>query len=266
MLDDNKQNIAVIGAGNMGGAIIEGLHSHYHVFVCEQDATRLKDLQSRCQVQPISLAEVGQQVSTIILAVKPQGFDALLESLKGMISKDHLVISVAAGWTTQSIEKYLCEEARVIRTMPNLPAQVGDAMTGVCAGSFADQSDVDFALSLFQYVGQTCVIDEEMMDALTAVSGSGPAYVFSVIEMLQKAARSLGFDDELSKKLVLQTFKGSLKLLEVSALDAGELRQRVTSKGGTTAAALDVLQQAKVEQTFLQVVQAAQQRSKELSQ
>lgn len=181
------------------------------------------------------------------------------------LDSSKLVVSIAAGITTLYIEKKLGGKSRVVRSMPNLPLQIGQGMTGVCSGRWATKADVQSAVNIFKMVGDVVLVDENRMDAITAVSGSGPAYVFLFAECLLKAAKMLGFDDKQSQQLVTQTLRGSLTLLEKSSEPAEVLRARVTSKGGTTQAALEVLMRHNLEGIFKKALLAARKRAKELA-
>ncbi len=260
-----KITVGMIGGGNMGSAIIAGIYKKFAVGVCEQDQERAQALKQKYKVGCGDLKTIVAQSKIIILAVKPQNFDDVLGQLRSYLTKDHLVISIAAGITCAYIEKRLAGNVRVIRTMPNLPAQVAQAMTGMCRGQFATEKDLTCASQIFSNIGKIVLVDEKFMDALTAVSGSGPAYVFLFIECLQKAGVRLGFSDEISKLLVYQTFQGALSLLEKENVAASILRERVTSKGGTTQAALDVFEKNKIEKIFTKALLAARKRAKELA-
>lgn len=260
-----KIKIGVIGGGNMGGAIIGGIRKKYSVSVCEQDQRRCRRLKREYKVAAGDLKTVVGKSKAIILAVKPQDFDGVLKEIRPFFAKGRLIISIAAGITCRYIEKRLGTGARVVRAMPNLPVQIGEGVTGICPGRAAGNGDVILARRLFSCVGKTVVVGEKWMDAITAVSGSGPAYVFLFIECLNKAARSLGLDEGLGRALVLQTVKGSLDLLEYRKEGAGVLRARVTSKGGTTQAAMDVFRKHKLEKVFKAALSAAKKRARELS-
>ncbi len=260
-----KTKIGMIGGGNMGGAIIEGIHKRYNVSVCEQDKKRSGWLKRKYKIAVGDLTTVVKKSHVIILAVKPQNFDQVLKQLQPLLTKDKFVVSIAAGITCRYIEKRLGAKTRVVRTMPNLPAQVGEGITGICAGKAAKNKDLGLVEQLFSCVGATVVVQEKDMDAVTAASGSGPAYVFLFIESFQRAVRSLGFSENLAKALVLQTIKGSFDLLVRQKEDAAVLRARVTSKGGTTQAAMDVFRKKKFDQVFKTALNAAKRRAKELS-
>lgn len=261
----NKLRIGVIGGGNMGAAILAGICEDYQVSVCEEDPSRRKTLKRKFRVPVVDLKELCLNSDVIILAVKPQGFDPLLAAIKPFVRKRHVVVSIAAGITTTYIEKRLPDEARVIRTMPNLPAQVKKGVTGISAGRYATLRDTARIRRIFQSVGSAFVLDEKLIDAVTAVSGSGPAYVFLFIESWLAAAAGLGLEKHMSREMILDTIKGAIKLLEESGEDASQLRERVTSKGGTTAAALNQFAKHKIGQTFKDALKSARDRAKELS-
>jgi len=259
-----KIKIGIIGGGNIGGAIAGGIRKKYAVAVCEQDAKRRRALKRKYNVATGSLQDVMAASAVVILAVKPQDFDRLLRKVRPLL-KNQLIVSIAAGITCRYVEKNLGAKARVVRAMPNLPAQVGEGVAGICAGKAAKQKDLILAQRLFSCVGATVVVEEKLMDAITAASGSGPAYVFLFIESLEKAVRSLGLGKDLSKALVRQTIKGGLDLLDGQKEDASTLRARVTSKGGTTQAAMDVFKKRGLDNIFKAALSAAKKRARELS-
>lgn len=268
MAKQTLHTIGLIGGGNMGAAILNGLLENCdfscRLMVAERDAARRKRLQTRYKVMTENLTDLVDTAGTLVLAVKPQDLPEVLKTIRPSVRKDHLVISIAAGVTTAFIEKALGGVPHVVRTMPNLPAQIGEGITAVCGGASARKKDVDFTGLILKCVGKTVVVPESQMDAVTAVSGSGPAYVFYVVECLQAAAKAQGLSAELSRDLVTATLSGSLNLLAESPLSAGELRERVTSKGGTTAAALAVLNAKKMNKVWLEALTAAKKRAGEL--
>jgi pyrroline-5-carboxylate reductase len=222
-------------------------------------------LKRRFGVKVADLAAVVRQSGIVILAVKPQNFEEVLAGIRPFVTRRHLIVSIAAGITCRYIEKRLGPGIRVARAMPNLPAQVGEAVTGICRGRFATSTDAETARQIFNCIGKTVVVEERLMDAVTAVSGSGPGYIFYFAECLEKAARSLGLKPELARELILQTLKGSARLLERSGEGAEVLRARVTSKGGTTQAALAVFEKNKTGKIVQRALAAARKRAKELS-
>ena len=249
----------------MGGAIIAGISKTFRVVLCEQDRKKASQLKRKYSMAVADLESGIKECSVIILAVKPQGFEGLLAELKNMNLSNKLWISIAAGVTCRYIEKALNNKPRVIRTMPNLPAQIQQGVTGISMGRFASNKDLKLACRIFDLIGTTVVVAEKDLDSITAISGSGPAYVFHFVEAFEKAASNLGIKDNAAHKLIVQTLKGSLALLEHQQESADILRKRVTSKGGTTEAALKVFQKHKYEKIFKDALSAAKKRAKELS-
>jgi pyrroline-5-carboxylate reductase len=202
----------------------------------------------------------------IILAVKPKDFDSIL---KGEVccglSESKLLISIAAGITTKHIEDAVGKNIPVIRAMPNMGAIIGEAMTSLSRGSAAGDAHMQTAREVFSLIGDVVEVDEVLVDAVTAISGSGPAYFFYMVESLIEAAESVGLEKKIATKLVLKTALGSARLLEVLQEVPADLRKRVTSKAGTTEAALNILEKRKFKNIIMEAVEAAQKRSKELS-
>jgi pyrroline-5-carboxylate reductase len=270
--EDLKQaKITFLGAGNMAEALVKGL---IEGGVCPPENMLVTD------IVPEQLDKFAQQYKVdgvrdsrtavhdadiVVLAVKPQQLVALLAGIQGHIDKRKtLVISIAAGVNTERLEEMLAWDTRVVRVMPNTPALVGAGATAVCAGRWAGEDDLAVAQALFDAVGMVVRVAEKDMDAVTALSGSGPAYVFFLIEAMQEAARQMNLDPGTARKLILATVSGAAALCAQSDAEAGVLRERVTSKGGTTAAALNHLAQNSVFHTWIDAVLAAQQRSREL--
>lgn len=267
-----KNTIGIIGGGNMGEALIKGLYKTNNIFVCEANLKRANYLKKQYKVRIAEIPDLVVNTQVVILAVKPQDMYAALSWVRSKSEyslKDKLFISIAAGLTTKFFENnlkhLLHSKPRIIRAMPNMPAFIGEAMTGICRGQFAKPADLNLAKDILRVIGETVIVKESMMDAVTAVSGSGPAYVFLFVEQWMAAAVSLGFSKEEAKQLVYKTLLGSAHLLEKSEFDAGELRAKVTSKGGTTQAALDVFSKDKFGQLMQKALLAAKKRAKELS-
>jgi pyrroline-5-carboxylate reductase len=261
-----KPSIGIIGGGNMGTAILERVRSSHDVWVCERDSVQARRLRRKFGVTICDLTSMIPRVQVVIIAVKPQDVVPVLTALGERITPGHLIISIAAGITTVFMEQRLPSKTRIIRAMPNIPSMIGQGMTAVCKGKKASRRDISTAVEILSAVGETVVVPEEALDAVTAVSGSGPAYVFLFAECLMGAAQSLGLDQGLSRKLVTQTLRGSVGLLAQGREDAAVLRSRVTSKGGTTQAALAVLEKKKLRVIFQQALAAAVKRAQELSQ
>lgn len=256
---NTKQKIGLIGFGTMGFVIANKLASEvndYQVFVFDKD--KLKTNNSTGAIVAKDTKDLVSKSDVVILAVKPQDLEHVLKEIRNYVS-GKLVISIAAGFSTKHIEKTL-GSVRVIRVMPNIAARIGESVTCLCKGIFATEEDLNLAQELFYYLGTTRIIEEDMMNAATAISGSGPAYVFYFIEKnafetgsipeharhdmmrrLEKAAEDLGFDTETAAFLAANTVNASISLLLKTKLPPSELRKQVTSKGGTTEAAIEVL-------------------------
>lgn len=246
--------IAIIGAGNMGGAIIKGIGRRYRVVVSDVDKNKLKRLNIRDNKKAVRGADI------IILAIKPQNMDSVLDEMKDAVKPSQLVISIAAGIKTRKIENKL-GKIPVVRVMPNTPLLVGMGMSALCKGRYARLRHIGIANRIFSSMGKVIAVKEKQMDAVTAVSGSGPAYVYLFTESLIKSAVALG----APKGIVMQTLKGAVALLEKTGKSPEELRKQVTSPGGTTEAALKVFQKEGFAKIIDKAVRAACKRSKGLS-
>ncbi len=262
--------IGFIGAGNMGTAIMRGLVAAemvtpQDITAVDVDETQLEKVAADPGVNIASdLETLAGASDAIVVAVKPQSMADLLRDLAPHVRPSHLMISIAAGISTGFIEERLGGEVRVVRVMPNTPAMVGTGATALCSGARATDADMEFVMRLFSAVGTAVVFDEEQMHAVTALSASGPAYFFYLVEKLTKAAVEQGLSAEEAGALACQTFYGAAKLLRETGAAPGDLRARVTSKGGTTQAALAVFDAEHFENIVSQAVSAAVARSKEL--
>ena len=265
------KKIGIIGCGNMGEALFSRLSAVMEkstsLMVSDLDARRRDAIQAKYKViVGIDNNYVVKYSDVIILAIKPQDFDKVLrQEVCCGISKDKLLISIAAGITTKYIESVVGKETPVIRVMPNMPAMIGEAISSISPGSSATKEHMDTARFIFSTIGDVVEVNEDLVDAVTAISGSGPAYFFYVIEALIEAAKKLKLDKETAEKLVLKTALGSSKLLDALKEDPARLRQRVASKGGTTEAALKVFDKKKLKDIIEAAAKAACKRSKELS-
>ncbi|MBI3602166.1 MAG: pyrroline-5-carboxylate reductase [Candidatus Omnitrophica bacterium] len=266
------KNIGIIGGGNMGEALIKGLHKSHNVHVCEVNPERVNFLKNRYKAfYEQDISSLVAKVNIIILAVKPQEMESVLGQLKS--SKDKLFISIAAGLTTKYFEDRLGEQARVIRAMPNLPALNLEGITGFCAGRFVNEGDKGNTTLILEALGKgfgsVIPFEESQMDAVTAVSGSGPAYVFFFVEEWIKAAMTLGLSEKDARVLVCETLIGSAGLLKQLRSSEFEelttLRAKVISKGGTTQAAMEVFLGRKFDQMMKDALLAAKKRAKELA-
>lgn len=268
--------IGIIGCGNMGSAIATCLKSRYKIWAFDKDKNKTKNI-SGIQTAKDN-ADLVNKADIIILAVKPQDFDGVLDEIKPCI-EDKLIISIAAGITTGYIERYL-GAARVIRAMPNLPAKVAAGMICLYKGKSANNEDLIFSEELFGNLGWTLVLsDEDMINAATAVSGSGPGFLYDAVEnksieeakefakyifipSLAASAEKVGFTKEQAMKLAKVTTDGSISFLEQTNISPAEAKKMVASKKGTTEAGLEVLHKGG---TLEQAVEAAKKRAEELS-
>jgi len=266
-----NKTIAFLGAGNMGEALIRGLLTAKTVMPSQIIATdvrpeRLGDLAKTFGVRTTDdNARAITDADIVLLAVKPQQMSTVLAPLKSAATVRKLFISIAAGVTTARIEGELGGKARVVRVMPNTPALVGAGAAALAKGAFATDNDLATAESILGAVGITVRVEERFIDAVTALSGSGPAYVFYVTEAMIKAGVAVGLDEALAKKLAIQTVYGAAKLLVESGEEPESLRHKVTSRGGTTEAALKVMSERELVEIFGEAIKAAEQRSRELS-
>jgi pyrroline-5-carboxylate reductase len=201
----------------------------------------------------------------VFLAVKPQDLETVLVELKNKLNPKALVISIAAGKKIKFIEEHLAADISVIRVMPNTPAQIGKGISAIAAGSRTTQEDIELVTKLFLTTGEVVRVEEQLLDAVTALSGSGPAYFFKFVESMIKAGVELGLSNEIATKLTLETISGSAAMLKESGLDAKTLRNNVTSPKGTTAAALQVLSENNFDSLILQAMTAAKKRAQELA-
>jgi len=263
--------LTIIGGGNMGEAILAGLlrsgqWKPHQITVCDVRPEQRAFLKKRYRVGIASENSLAiRKASIILLAVKPQQMKALLQELKPFVTRKQLVLSIAAGISTQTIESLLIDGIPVVRIMPNTPALVSAGAAAISKGRVAKAIHERIALSIFSTIGIAVPVSENQMDAVTAISGSGPAYVFYLAEAMNQAALDLGLSPKIADVLVRQTIQGSGLLLLKSKESAIVLRQRVTSPGGTTEAAIRTLEETQVSRHFIQAIGRARERSKELS-
>jgi len=262
--------IGFIGAGRMAEAIIRGLVSRRgipkkDICISDKDQNRLKQISKKYKIKACSNKEIVESSNVVILAIKPQSMGAVLTEIASVVSKDQLFISIAAGITVKSLEKYL-EKVPVIRVMPNNPALIGEGITAVCRGSFAGEKDMKTAEKIFSFVGDTLRIDEKHMNAVTALSGSGPAFVYEIIDALVNGGVEAGLTKEIATDLALKTVTGSVKTLIKTKKTPQELKEMVTSPGGTTLAGLRVLEEINFKEALKRAVVKAKERAKEISE
>lgn len=261
--------IGFIGAGVMGTALIKsfiniGISSN-QICISEKISEKSKELSSSLGVNEKSISEIANECDLIFLAVKPQDLaEALIELGKTLPAKT-LLISIAAGKTTSFIEQQIGKSNPVIRVMPNTPAQVGKGVSAISAGKFASAADLVIATQLLAASGLVVEIAESQQDAVTALSGSGPAYFFMFVEEMIKGGIALGLPKDIATELAVGTIAGSAAMLQESGLDAATLRKNVTSPNGTTAAALSEFEKAHLSQIINNAMAAAKKRAQELA-
>ncbi len=261
--------LAVIGAGVMGETLIAGLlragWAGADIIASDRHPARLVEIGERHGVRTADTAEAAGAADTVVLVVKPQDLAEVLPQIAQTLRSDALVVSLCAGITTATIEAALPAGTPVVRVMPNTPAQVDEGMAAVSAGATATSDQVDHVTALLSAVGKVVVVPEKYQDAVTAISGSGPAYLYFVVEAMIDAGVMLGLPRDTATTLVVQTMYGSAKLLAESGLHPTVLKERVTSPGGTTAAALRELESHKVKAAFITAMEAARDRSRGLA-
>jgi pyrroline-5-carboxylate reductase len=271
---ENTQ-IAILGTGSMGKAILSGLiasgSSAANVRVTTKSQASADAITSGHGIQAVAMesestanSSTAKDADIVILSVKPNMILETLKEIATSLKPNCLVVSVAAGITTKAMEEQLSGNAAVVRAMPNTPSVVGLGVTGISKGSNVSDQQLDLAVKLFSSVGKVLVVDESKIDALSTISGSGPAYVFYFAEKLITAAKSLGFSDGEASLMVKETFLGSATLLATSASSPEELRQQVTSPNGTTMQATGRFDAADLEKVFIEATEAALARAKEL--
>ncbi|MFY9577700.1 MAG: pyrroline-5-carboxylate reductase [Gaiellaceae bacterium] len=266
-----SRKVAILGAGKIGESLLAGLLSSdwrtpEEIVVTGRREERVRELEERHGVHgTLSNAEAVQGAAIVVIAVKPQDFDVLLGEVGGVLTPEQTVLSVAAAIPTAQIEARLAAGVPVVRAMPNAPALVHEGMAGVCAGAHAGDEHLAVAEEVLSHLGAVARVPERYMDAVTAVSGSGPAYFALLAEAMIEAGILLGLSRETSTQLVVQTMLGTAKLLRDEQMHPVELREMVTSPGGTTIQAIRELEQAGVRAAFLNAIQAAMIRSKELA-
>jgi pyrroline-5-carboxylate reductase len=260
--------VAIIGGGKIGEALLSGLlrgnADPAELMVVEKHPERARQLTERHQVRVVTVAEAVQACRTLLIAVKPQDIDTLLDELAGRLTAEQLVVSVAAGVTTARIEAGLGGAPAVVRCMPNTPALVDEAMTAICGGIRAEEAHLQRAEALLSAVGRVVRVPETQLDAVTALSGSGPAYFFFLVEAMTDAGILLGLPRALAAELIVQTLYGSAVMLRDSGEHPVQLREAVTSPAGTTIAAIRELERHGVRAAFLSAIEAASNRSAEL--
>jgi pyrroline-5-carboxylate reductase len=261
--------VAVLGAGVMGETVVSGLlragRPPADLLLTVRRSERGAELRERYGVDVVSNVEAAAKADTLVLVVKPQDMPDLLDEIAPAVRSGQLVMSLAAGITTASIESQLPEGVAVVRVMPNTPALVDEGMSAISRGSHCDEEHLVEAEQLMGATGRVVRVPEKQQDAVTAISGTGPAYLFFVVEAMIEAGVHLGLPRSTATELVIQTMVGSAKLLRETGEHPTVLRERVTSPGGTTAAAIRELEDHKVRAAFMVALESARDRSRALA-
>jgi pyrroline-5-carboxylate reductase len=267
----DARRIAILGGGKIGESLLAGLLSSgwrkpEEIVVTGRRQERIDEIAERYGVETtLANADAVSGASFIVIAVKPQDFDVLLGEIGGVLTPEQTVLSVAAAIPTSAIERQIADGVPVVRAMPNRPATVHEGIAGICAGAHAGDEHLRLAEEALSHLGRVVEVPERYMDAVTAVSGSGPAYFALLAEAMIEAGILLGLSRDVSTQLVVQTMLGTARLLRDEEIHPVELREQVTSPGGTTIRAIRELERAGVRAAFLNAIQAAMERSRELA-
>lgn len=265
------KKIAFIGAGSMAEAIIVGmlrkqLVASEQIYVTNKsDIERLKNLKRTYDViTDVDKARVIKDANIVILSMKPQDVEEAVTDIKPFLTDDQLVISVIAGVSTERIQQLLEKEVPIIRAMPNTSASIGLSGTAISSGSLATTKHIEVAKQLFDTIGLTVIVDEKDMHIVTAISGSGPAYIYYLVEAMEEAAVAAGCDSKIANDLIVQMIKGASEMLKTSNKSAKQLREEITSPAGTTEAGLKTLATYNFQEALQACVNSARERSIEL--
>jgi pyrroline-5-carboxylate reductase len=268
----SSRRVAFLGGGKMGEALISGLirsggRGADEIIVTARRDERVRELAGKYGVAAtLDNAEATRFADVLVLMTKPQDIDVLLSQVREHVTPQHLVVSFAAGIRTSFVEKRLPDEVPVVRVMSNVPVMVDEAMTVIAAGRLATEQHLAVTEELLGYVGKVLRLKETHLDAVTATSGSGPAYFFLLAEAMIEACILLGLSRDVATDLIIQTMLGSAKMLRDTGKHPVELREMVTSPGGTTIEAIRHLEEAGVRAAFLNAIDAAKKRSEQLAQ
>lgn len=270
MLINNKK-IAFIGAGSMAEAMISGILANNllqpeQIYVTNRkNQERLRYLEETYHVETFSNHKtVLPTMDIIIFAIKPKDIAETIEKIKADTTRNHIMISVLAGVSTTCISQLLEHNAPVIRTMPNTSATVGASITAISSGSYATEKHLEIAETIFKAIGEVVIVEEEKLDAITGLSGSGPAYIYYLIEAMEQGASEIGLDEQLAKKLIAQVLIGAAERIKSTDLSSKTLYKQVMSPGGTTEAGFKVLENQHFQEAMVECIKQAAKRSTEL--
>ena len=266
-----SRKITFIGAGNMGEALLGGLlksklTNPENIMATDVKEDRRNDVAKKWGILTSSdNHEAVRFADIIVLCVKPQVISTVLEEIKKDVTEDKLIISILAGITTQTINKSLGTQNPVVRVMPNIPAVVDEGASGVCLGKYAEEIHKELAVKILKSVGVVEIVDETQMDVVTGLSGSGPAYIYMVIEALTDGGVMMGLPRDVATRLATQTVLGSAKLVRETGIHPAMLRDQVTTPGGTAISAIQELETHGLRPMLIRAVETATKKSKELS-
>jgi len=268
-LSKSKYQVGLIGVGVMGEVLISGLGSSRfpkaQIVFTEKRADRAREISSKYGAREVNLAELARSSDVILLVVKPQDLEQLLTTIRADLNKSATLVSFAAGKTTDFVNKIVGPNISIIRVMPNTPTLIGLGMAAISLGKGVNAEQAKFVSEFLATCGKVISIEEDLQDAVTALSGSGPAYFFAFVEEMIKSGISLGLSSDQATTLAIQTMVGSAAMLEQSGKSATTLRENVTSPNGTTAAALQVFSEANLGEIVSRAMTAARDRSQELA-
>ncbi|MCY8104211.1 pyrroline-5-carboxylate reductase [Bacillus mojavensis] len=266
------KKIGFVGAGSMAEAMINGflqsgITKPENIYITNRsNEERLNELKEMYGVRPCrDKSEFFTQTDIVVLAFKPKDAAESIDSIRPYM-KDQLVISVLAGLTIETIQHYFGRKLAVIRVMPNTSAAIRKSATGFSVSAEASQDDITAAKALLETIGEATLVEEQHLDAVTAIAGSGPAYLYRYIEAMEKAAQKVGLDEETAKKLILQTMAGATDMLRQSGKQPAQLRKEITSPGGTTEAGLRALTEARFEEAIIHCIEETAKRSAEIKE
>jgi pyrroline-5-carboxylate reductase len=268
-LSKSKYQVGLIGVGVMGEALISGLVSSRfpkaQIVFTEKRVDRAREISSKYGAREVDLTELAKSSDVILLVVKPQDLEQLLVSIEADLNKSATLVSFAAGKTTDFVSKIVGPNISIIRVMPNTPTLIGLGMAAISLGKSVNTEQAKFVSEFLATCGKVISIEENLQDAVTALSGSGPAYFFAFVEEMIKSGISLGLSSDQATTLAIQTMVGSAAMLEQSGKSATTLRENVTSPNGTTAAALQVFSDSNLGAIVTKAMTAARDRSQELA-
>lgn len=267
------EKVSFVGAGSMAEAVIAGivhkkvLNSEQVYVINKENKERLAFLHEEYGVTgSTDREEVIQGADIIVIATKPHDVDVALKDIASFVTSEQLIISVVAGVSTDAIAKSLGKNVPIIRTMPNTSATIGYSATAICKGEFATKKHIAQANEIFEAIGTVSIVDEKQMHIVTGISGSGPAYIYYLVEAMEEVAKEEGLDDQTAKQLITQTIIGAGNMLQERTESPATLRENVTSPNGTTAAGIATLQQHNFKEAIIECVKSATRRSEELGE